>query len=209
MKLQYTCRRGSNREFCLLLLNSVTSTPQWIRQPWQRDEKNIVSISRRGTDASPATSVGRLEMATDARSRGVQGHVVRTSIVVAPGGPTVGAAAAPIARPNAVASAQALTADPAPSGSASQQPIDSDDNNPGPGDAPWLQSTPCSGTRGVEELCAQQGVWRDTVPLTARSGHVFAAREDNPCCGTRIFSFQTRNRSSAHTKKINQHITLT
>jgi len=30
--------------------------------------------------------VRRLEMATDARSRGVQGHVVRSSIVVSPGG---------------------------------------------------------------------------------------------------------------------------
>jgi len=54
-----------------------------------------------GTNSPPSTStstkvrfqdpvsnkgVRRLEMATDARSRGVQGHVVRSSIVVSPGG---------------------------------------------------------------------------------------------------------------------------
>ena len=50
-----------------------------------------------GTNSPPTTKVrfqgpvsnkgvGLLEMATDARSRGVQGHVVRSSIVVSPGG---------------------------------------------------------------------------------------------------------------------------
>jgi hypothetical protein len=48
-----------------------------------------------------------------------------------------------------------LTPDPGPSsGSASPQPMDCDDNHPGPDDAPGLHSTPCSGTRGVAELCA-------------------------------------------------------
>jgi hypothetical protein len=56
----------------------------------------------------------RLEMATDARSRDVQGHVVRSSIVVSPGGPTFGAAAAPTACPNTVSSTPPLTPDPAP-----------------------------------------------------------------------------------------------
>jgi hypothetical protein len=128
-------------------------------------------------------------MATDARSRGVQGHVVRSSIVVAPGGPTVSAVAAPTARPNAVASTQPLTPDPAPSpGSASPQPMDCDDNHTGPDCVPGLHSTPCFGTRGVVELCAQQDVWRDTVQSTARGGHVFPARagherDDTDSCG--------------------------
>jgi hypothetical protein len=90
-------------------------------------------------------------------------------IVVAPGGPTVGVAAAPTARPNAVASTQPLSPDQAQSpGSASPQPMDCDDNHPGPDNDPGLHSTPCSGTRGVSELFAQPGVWRDTVPSTAR-----------------------------------------
>jgi hypothetical protein len=108
---------------------------------------------------------------------------------VAPGGPTVSASAAPTVCPNTVASTPHLTPDPGPSpGSASPQPMDCDDNHPGPDEAPGLHSTPCSGTLWVEELCAQQGVWRDTVPSTARDRHVFAARagherDDTGRCG--------------------------
>jgi hypothetical protein len=54
--------------------------------------------------------------------------------------------------------------------------MDCDDNHTGPDDALGLHSTPCFGTHGVAELCAQQGVWRDTVPSTASGGHVFPAR---------------------------------
>jgi hypothetical protein len=55
--------------------------------------------------------VRRLETATESRSRDVQGRVVRTSIVVAPGGSTVRAAAAPTARANTVASSPQGTPD--------------------------------------------------------------------------------------------------
>ena len=116
-------------------------------------------------------------MATDSRSRGVQGRVVRTSIVVAPGGPTIRASAALTARPNAVASTPQGTPDMAMSpGSASPQPMDCDDNHAGPDDALGLHSTQFPGIQRVAEKCAQQGVWRDTAPSTARGGHVFAAR---------------------------------
>jgi hypothetical protein len=114
-------------------------------------------------------------MATDSRSRDVQGRVVRTSIVVAPGGSTVRAAAAPTARANTVASSPQGTPDMALTPVSASQPMDCDDNHAGPDDGPGLHSTPCPGTRRVAELCAQQGVWRDTVPSTARGGHVFAA----------------------------------
>ena len=128
------------------------------------------SQKKNGTIQRPCHQKGvrRLEMATDARSRGVQRHVVRTSIVVAPGGDTVRAAAA---RLDAVASTTPRTPAPAQSpGSVSPQSMmDCDDNHPGPDDnAPGLHSTPCSGTRGVAELCAQQGVWRDTVPSSCK-----------------------------------------
>jgi len=105
----------------------------------------------------------------DALSRVVQGHVLRTSIVVDPDGPTVGAAAAPTTCPNTVSSTSPLTPDPAPSpGSASQQPMDCDDNHPSTDDARacirphvparsgWLsyvRNRVCGGTR-----CSRLGV---------------------------------------------------
>jgi hypothetical protein len=146
--------------------------------PWYKFTK------KKGTIQRPCHQKGvrRLEMATDACSRDVHSHVVRTSIVVAPGGNTVGAAAAPTPRPNAVASTQPLSPDPAQSpGSAWPQPMDCNNNHPGPDDTPGLHSTPCSGTRGVAELRAQQGVCRDTVQSTARGGHVFAALAVQAC----------------------------
>ena len=63
-----------------------------------------------------------------------------------------------------------------------QSMMDCDDNHPGPDDnVPGLHSTPCSGTRGVAELCAQQNVWRDTVQSTARGGHVFVELAVQAC----------------------------
>ena len=65
---------------------------------WMRYEIDWLTPSQfLGTNSPPTTKVWfqgpvsnqgvrRLEMATDARSRGVQGHVVRSSIVVSPGG---------------------------------------------------------------------------------------------------------------------------
>ena len=65
---------------------------------WMRYEIDWLTPSQfLGTNSPPTTKVRfqdpvsnqgvrRLEMATDARSRGVQGHVVRSSIVVSPGG---------------------------------------------------------------------------------------------------------------------------
>ena len=86
-----------------------------------------------GTNSPPTTKVRfqgpvsnkgvrRLEMATDAHSRHVQGHVVRSSIIVSPGGPTVGAAAAPTASPNAVASTLPLQAASTPPPDQAQLP---------------------------------------------------------------------------------------
>ena len=74
--------------------------------------------------------------------------MVRTSILVAPGGATVRAAAEPTACLDAVASTTTRTPAPAQSpGSASPQPMDCDDNHPGPDDdAPGLHSTPVTKT---------------------------------------------------------------
>jgi len=51
LKVRERARRARERECCLLVLNSVTSTPQWIRQPeaawgWWK-------LSRTGDDTSP------------------------------------------------------------------------------------------------------------------------------------------------------------
>jgi hypothetical protein len=63
-----------------------------------------------------------MEVATDGLGRSVQGHVVRSSIVVAPGRRTVGPPGPPRASPNAAGIAPAHTEDPALSGSVSIPP---------------------------------------------------------------------------------------
>jgi hypothetical protein len=78
-------------------------------------KKNLVQIhqKKKGSIQRPCLHKGvrRLETATESRSRDVQGRVVRTSIVVAPGGSIVRAAAAPTARANTVASSPQGTPD--------------------------------------------------------------------------------------------------
>ena len=129
--------------------------------PWYKFTKKKGIIQR------PCLQKGvrRLEMATDARSRDVQGHVVRTSILVAPGGATVRAAAEPTACLDAVASTTPRTPAPAQSpGSASPQPMDCDDNHPGPDDdAPGLHSTP------VTKTCCRGPCTHDCHPQATMS----------------------------------------
>jgi hypothetical protein len=82
------------------------SVPTWFffigMKKWMRYEIDWLTPSQfLGTNSPPSTStstkvrfqgpvsnkgVRRMEMATDDRSRDVQGHVVRSSIVVSPGG---------------------------------------------------------------------------------------------------------------------------
>ena len=83
--------KGKERESCLLVLNSVTSTPQWIRQPKPRDQKKhhdtirdmmaasshvFSSISRGGTQRAYG---GRLFVVSGRTNKRHHHHVLDSS----------------------------------------------------------------------------------------------------------------------------------